>query len=94
MHRLLDYVLHETSHTIKCLAEHGENAQEVYFKEGQQNERLNKNVETTLTAYFKLNQIDSDARNYSYSEIPIHYTFDEKLKTWNRRKKSKKPVLC
>ena len=62
-------------------------------KEGQENEILNKNVETTLTAYFKLNHIDSEARNYLYSEIPIHYTFDEKLKTWNRRKKTKKLIL-
>ena len=89
MHRLLEYVLHETSHTIKRLAVHDENAQEVYFKEGQENEILNKNVETTLTAYFKLNQIDSEARNYLYSEIPIHSTFDEKLKTWNEGKKLK-----
>ena len=55
----------------------------------KENEILNKNVETTLTAYFKLNQIDSEARNCLYSEIPIHCTFDEKLKTWNRRKKIK-----
>ena len=81
MHRLLEYVLHETSHATKRLAVHDENAQGVYFKEGQENEILNKNVETTLTAYFKLNQIDSEARNYLYSEIPFHYTFDEKLKT-------------
>ena len=44
-------------------------------------------------AYFKLNQIDSEARNYLYSEIPIHSTFDEKLNTWNRRKKIKKPIF-
>ena len=88
MHRLLEYVLHETSHTIKRLAVHDENAQEVYFKEGQENGILNKNFENTLTAYFKLYQIDSEARNYIYCEIPIHYTFDEKLKTWNRRKKN------
>ena len=41
MHRLLEYILHETSHTIKRLAAHDENAQEVYFKEGQENEILN-----------------------------------------------------
>ena len=85
MHRLLEYVLHETSHetshNIKGLAVHDENSPEVYFKEDQESEILNKNVEPTLTAYFKSNQIDSEARNYLYSEIPIHYTFDEKLKT-------------
>ena len=56
MNRLLEYVLHETSHetshTIKRLAVHDENTQEVYFKEGQENKILNKNVETTLTAYY------------------------------------------
>ena len=46
------YSLHETSHTIKRLAVHDENAQEVYFKEGEENEIRNKNFETTLTAYF------------------------------------------
>ena len=38
-------------------------------------------------------QIDSEACNYLYSEIPMHYTFDVKLKTWNRRNKTKKPIL-
>ena len=38
MHRLLEYVLHETSHTLKHVAVHDENAQEVYFKEDQENE--------------------------------------------------------
>ena len=78
---------------IKRLAVHNENTQEVYFKGGRENEILNKKVESTLRAYFKLNQIDSEASNYLYSETPIHYTFDEKLKTWNRRKKTKKPYI-
>ena len=90
----MEYVLHETSHTIKRLAYTMKmHKKYIILKKVKENEIINKNVETTLTAYFKLNQIDSEACNYLYSEIPIHDTFDERLKTWNRRKKTKKPIL-
>ena len=53
MHRLLEYALHETLHTIKRLAVNDENAQEVYFEEGPENEILNKNFKTALTALYE-----------------------------------------
>jgi len=49
---------------------------------------LNRNLDTTLMAYFKLNQLDANARQYKYSEIPKHYFFDRKLRTWKPRPKT------
>jgi len=46
---------------------------------------LNRNLDTTLMAYFKLNQLDTNARQYKYSEIPKHYFFDRKLRAWKPR---------
>lgn len=43
---------------------------------------LNRNLDTTLMAYFKLNDLDPSARQYKYTEIPKHYYFDRKLRTW------------
>jgi len=54
---------------------------------------LNRNLDTTLMAYFKLNQLDANARQYKYSEIPKHYFFDRKLRTWKPRQyQDQKPL--
>jgi hypothetical protein len=93
MYRLNEYEMNELSHTIYRLAVHNENEQYVYFNEGSENQVLNKNNETTLTAWFKLNQEDNDANQYLYTEIPKHYVFNKKEKKWNIRKKLRKPIL-
>lgn len=53
MHTLLEHYLHPISHAITRLAIHDEDAQQVYFEEGKEEQIQNKNIETTLTAYFK-----------------------------------------
>ena len=60
MYRLFQYPLHEMSHTIKRLAVRNENEQYI----------MHKNVETTLTVYLKLNEVDTEVRTYLYNEIP------------------------
>ena len=47
---------------------------------------LNRNTETTLTAWFELNKRDPEASQYLYSEIPEHYAYNRKLKKWVKRK--------
>lgn len=78
MFRLLEYALNEISHAIKRLALHEEYSQDVCFEKGKKETIKCKNVETTLTVCFKLDQTDSEALNYLYSEIPMFYSFDEK----------------
>ncbi|KAK0401769.1 hypothetical protein QR680_015960 [Steinernema hermaphroditum] len=41
--------------------------------------------ETTLTAWFALNQRDPNARQYLYGDIPRHYTWNKKDKKWQPR---------
>ena len=93
MYRLFKYPLNDISHVIYRLAVHLENEQYVYFKEGSEEELINKNLNTTLTAWFNLNQTDMEARQYLYPDIPNFYVFNENTKTWTMRKKNRKPVF-
>ena len=76
MYRLFQYPLHEMSHTIKRSAVHNKNEQNIYFREGSEEEIMHKNVETTLTVYLKLNEVSTEARTYLYNEIPNYYTYE------------------
>jgi hypothetical protein len=93
MNRLNEFEIYQMSHVVYRLAVHNENEQNVYFKEGQEEEIFTKNVDTTLTAWFKLNQEDSNANQYLYTDIPYHYVFDKKTKKWCSRKRLQKPIL-
>lgn len=89
MYRLLEFKLYDHSHVIYRLAVHLENEQLVYFKQGSENKLLDSNVNTTLTAWFELNKIDSSSRKLLYIEIPNYYVYDKKTKLWTQRKKTK-----
>ena len=82
-----------TYHVIYRLAVHVENEQYVYFKEGSEEELINKNFNTTLTTWFQLNQTDMEARQYLYRDIPNFSIFNENTKTWTVRNKNRKPVF-
>jgi PIF1-like helicase len=43
--------------------------------------------DNTLTAWFKLNQSDTDANEYLYPEIPEHYTFVQSSRKWKKRQR-------
>jgi hypothetical protein len=45
-------------------------------------------ADTTLTAWFILNQLDRDARQYLYTEIPEHYTWNKTVKRWSKRSRN------
>ena len=62
MYRLLEYPLHELLHAIYRLALHLENEQYVYLKESSEEELIDKNLNTTLTAWFQLTERDLEAR--------------------------------
>ena len=86
--------MHKISHAIYRLAVHDKDEQNVYFKEGCGKAFKDKNCETTLTAWFKLNQNDASANQYLYTFIPQYYVYDKSKKIWTKRKKITKPVLC
>jgi len=56
-------------------------------------EILDKNSDTTLMAYFKLNEMDEHARQFLYRDIPKHYSYDKKHHTWKKRSKPKLKVV-
>ncbi|CAG8523625.1 1506_t:CDS:2 [Dentiscutata heterogama] len=44
-----------------------------------------KNEKTMLTEYFKMNEIDPDAKNYLYREFPHYYVWNKANKKWTKR---------
>jgi hypothetical protein len=82
--------MHDTSHTVYRLAVHLKDQQRVYFHRGnaQAAAEAQSERDTTLTAWFKLNERDENARNYLYPDIPIHYVFNESTRTWTPRRRN------
>ena len=70
--RILGFDVHGQDPSIQRLAVHEENMQLVTFNEGNPQEVLSNVKDTTLTAWFKLNKSDPNARNFKYHEIPEH----------------------
>lgn len=85
MWRIREYRMHDRSHAVIRLAVHLELQQNVVFREGEEQQALERSLQkgTTLTAWFKLNQVDINARTKYYTEIPYHYTFDGR--SWKPR---------
>ena len=85
--------MHEHSHTIIRLPVHLPSHQPVYFQPGLEEESLADatDKDTMLTAWFLLNQIDPDANNYLYREIPQHYVF--RSNAWKKCQRGGTKVL-
>ncbi|CAF4691815.1 unnamed protein product [Rotaria sp. Silwood1] len=84
--RLFEFPLHDKSHAIIRLAVHLPNQQPIYFAEEKKRQALGRaaSKDTTLTAWFKLNSKDPDARQYLYHDVPHHFVF-ERNGIWKRR---------
>ena len=81
---------------MKCicgLAVHLPLEQPVYFKPGSEEDALLKaeSSDSSLLAWFKLNENDNNAHQYLYHNIPNHYTFYNKK--WSLRKRDSKKVI-
>ena len=89
MWRLSKFPLSHLSHTVTRLAVHLPLQQNVYLQPGQVDEALARaaNSQTTLTAWFKLNQDDEQAHELLYPSIPQHYVWVAKGKKWKRRQR-------
>jgi hypothetical protein len=79
--------MHEQSHSIIRLQVHLEDQQCVVFHpDAIHKAAANGEAKlSTLTAWFKLNEEDPDAREFLYAEIPELYVF--KKGVWSRRKR-------
>ncbi|XP_077128631.1 uncharacterized protein LOC143784336 isoform X1 [Ranitomeya variabilis] len=91
--RILSYPMHKQSHSIIRLAVHLPHSQPLYFHEddsiGNIKQKLHQN--STLMAYFKLNQNDHHAHIYLYREIPENYVWKEG--SWEVRKRAGGSVI-
>ena len=77
---------------VQALRVHTEDQQQIVFDEGTEMEALEKQRETELTAFFKLNQQlkeehNRDAESFPlYVDLPKKYRYDKSTKEWVRRK--------
>jgi hypothetical protein len=76
MWRIHEYSLHAKSHKIYRLAVHLPGFQKIIYNSSNLTQKcVKKPKNTTLTAWFKLNIKDPNAKKYLYCEIPYYYTF-------------------
>ncbi|XP_076067755.1 uncharacterized protein LOC143040562 [Oratosquilla oratoria] len=92
--RLSEYKMYGLSHTVYRLALHLPDQQQVYYKPGEQRQAAARaeGQDTQLTAWFKLNQSDVDARAHLYTDIPEYYVFNNQSNTWTRRQRHRQIV--
>ena len=82
--RMSEYRVQERFPAVQKLAIHTEGQHQVIFKEGKALKALEEVKDTTLMAYFKLNEEDQEARMHKYQDIPKYYTWNENK--WSKRK--------
>ena len=66
---------------------HLPNQQRVIFNENDDLIEVvtaDRNQQTPLTEYFKMNDQDPDARNLCYIDFPLHYTWNKMTRTWKK----------
>ena len=85
--KLYGFSIHGKSHTVMKLSCHLPSEQTVFMEEGGELQALMAGEpETTLTAFFKTNSEDEDAKTILYPDFPDYYIWDNSEKTWKRRK--------
>ena len=81
--------VHGREPSVQRLAVHEENMHTVYFQENNVAEAITNPKNTTLLAWFKLNQIDADAWMLKYHEVPEHYVQNQVQNHWTKRKRGR-----
>ena len=95
MWRLSEYQMHEQSHTIYHLSIHLPEQQRVYFRPGLEAEAIERESSrrTHLTAWFQLNTEDLTARQFLYTDVPLHYVFRQRDKKWVPRQRGGNRII-
>ena len=85
--KIYGFSVHGKSHTVFKLSCHLESEQSVVMEEGEEMKALLAGEpETTLTAFFKMNCENPEARNLIYPDFPNKYTWNASQKKWVKRK--------
>lgn len=85
--RILGYSLQKQWPSVYRLGVHLPGAQWITFRENDVDleNALREQEDTILTSWFKLNERDEHARQYLYTEIANHCTYNSRTRTWTRR---------
>ena len=87
---IFSFVMHAQDPPVIRLETHLEDQNTIVFKDNQKLADIkNKNKMTKLTAYFNLNTVDEEARQYLYHEIPKFYIWKSVDRKWQKRKYGK-----
>ena len=87
---MFEFPMHAESPTVYRLPVHLEDGQLVYFNPDDNPDVVlegGASKETQLTAWFKINQSNPDARNTTYHNFPKTWVFDSKKKIWKPRQR-------
>ena len=84
------------SHTVLSLNVHLPGEETICWKKGKEEERLralqSSAPTSQLTAWFKLNCDDEEARKFTFLEIPRYYSWEHRNKQWKKRKLMRKTI--
>jgi hypothetical protein len=89
-YHILEFVMHAEKPTIYRLPVHLEDQQLVYFNpEDNPDDILERGAtkDTPLTAWFKINESNPEARNTTYQNFPQSWVYIKKTKKWKPREK-------
>lgn len=77
------------------MAIHLPDEQLIYFQDGNEEGAAQRaeTRSTTLTAYFTLNTVEQNARQYLYSEIAHYYVFHQDTTPWQARQRGADKVV-
>ena len=82
---MFEFPMHFSQPTVYRLPVHLEDQQMVYYNpDDNPDDVLERGAtkETLLTAWFKINQSNHDARNTTYQNFPQTWVYDQKKKAW------------
>ena len=85
---MFEFPMHVLKPTVYRLSVHLEDQQLVYYNPDDNPDDVlerGANKETQLTAWFKINQSNPDARNTTYQNFPQTWVYDSKRKVWKPR---------
>ena len=87
--------MHAQSHTIVRLPIHMPDQQPVYFQEDRDADTIVRAASraTMLTDWFTLNEEDTSARDYLYTETPTKYVFNQATKRWTAWKRGGNTII-
>ena len=85
---IFEFPMHAQNPTVYRLPVHLEDQQLVFFNADESVDDVMERgatKETPLTAWFKINQSNPQARNTTYQNFPKTWVFDPKIKVWKPR---------